>query len=81
MSIELIEQVHPLTWFYVEKEVDGRIAVQMERLVNELSARVETNYLVTPRSGPAGRFFPTKTREDLARIRQDASLAARYASL
>ncbi len=81
MSIELVEQVHPLTWFYVEKDVDGRIAVQMERLVNELSARVETNYLVTPRSGPGGRFFPTKTREDLARIRQDPSLAARYVSL
>ena len=81
MSLELLEQEHPLTWFYVEKTLGGRRAVQVERLINELSARVETNYLVTPREGPAGRFFPTKTREDLDRIRVDPSLAARYASV
>ncbi len=78
MSLDLLEQAHPLTWFYVEKDVDGRTAVQMERLVGELSARVETSYLVTPRRGPSGRFFPTKTREDLERIKSDPDLAARY---
>ena len=62
-------------------DIPHTLIVQMERLVNELSARVETNYLVTPRTGPAGRFFPTKTREDLDRIREDPSLAARYASV
>src|SRR5262249_6636254 len=37
MSRQLLEAGHPLTWFYVEKNVDGRTVVQMERLVNELS--------------------------------------------
>lgn len=81
LSLELLEQVHPWTWFYVEKTVDGRPAVQLERLVNELSARVETEYLVTPRGGAKGRFFPAKTPEDLDRIRADPELAARFAHL
>ncbi len=79
ISLELLAETHPLTWYYVEKDVDGRTAVQMERLVNELSAHVPTSYLVTPRSGPHGRFFPTKTRADLDRIQNSPDLVRRYA--
>jgi UTP--glucose-1-phosphate uridylyltransferase len=50
---------------YVEKEVEGRPAVQLERLVNELCSLVPTTYLEVPRSGPRGRFFPIKTPADL----------------
>ena len=78
ISVELLAETHALSWFYVEKTVDGRSAVQMERLINELSAHVPTNYLVTPRTGPHGRFFPTKTRADLDRIQNDPDLANRY---
>ena len=69
IEVDALEERHPLTWFYVEKEVDGRKAVQLERLVNELSAFVPTTYLLVPRDGPRSRFVPVKTPEDLERAR------------
>jgi len=78
-SLPLLRAEHPLTWFYVEKTVDGRPAVQMERLVNGLSACVPTTYLEVPRGGPQGRFFPVKTLDDLEALRADAGLARRFA--
>ena len=81
ISRRLLEAGHPLSWFYVEKQVDGRAAVQMERLVNELSRLADTTYVATPRSGPSGRFFPIKTREDLERLRADDALMRRFAGL
>jgi len=81
ISLRLLTGGHPLSWFYVEKTVDGRTAVQMERLVNELSRFAETTYVATPRGGPQGRFFPIKTREDLERLRADAALVRRFAEL
>jgi UTP--glucose-1-phosphate uridylyltransferase len=77
-SLDVLAEPRELAWFYVEKQVDGRTAVQMERLVNELTARFDTAYLATPRSGPDGRFFPIKTREDLEALRADPGLAARF---
>jgi len=81
ISLELLERDYPLTWFYVEKTVDQETAVQMERLVNELSNFVPTSYLATPRGGPRGRFFPIKTRADLDALRADASLVRRFSGL
>jgi UTP--glucose-1-phosphate uridylyltransferase len=81
ISLELLAREYPLTWFYVEKTVDQGTAVQMERLVNELSSFVPTSYLATPRGGPRGRFFPIKTRADLDALRADASLVRRFAGL
>jgi UTP--glucose-1-phosphate uridylyltransferase len=69
VEVDALEERHPLTWFYVEKEVDGRKAVQLERLVNELSAFLPTTYLLVPRHGPRSRFVPVKTPEDLDRAR------------
>jgi hypothetical protein len=59
-----------LTWLYVEKDVEGERAVQLEHLYHELSAFVPTTYLVVPRHGPRGRFFPIKLPEDLERSRE-----------
>lgn len=81
MSLELLREPYPLTWFYVEKSVEGRRAVQMERLVNELSSHVDTAFLATPRSGPQGRFFPTKTLEDLDALRADPVLRRRFSAV
>jgi UTP--glucose-1-phosphate uridylyltransferase len=81
LSLALLERDFPLRWFYVEKAVDGRTAVQMERLVNELSSFVPTSYLATPRGGPRGRFFPIKTRAELDALRADASLVRRFSGL
>jgi UTP--glucose-1-phosphate uridylyltransferase len=69
VEVDALAQRHLLTWFYVEKEVDGRKAVQLERLVNELSAFLPTTYLLVPRHGPYSRFVPVKTPEDLERAR------------
>ncbi|MCP4003572.1 MAG: hypothetical protein GY725_05200 [bacterium] len=80
IALDLLEANHPLTWFYVEKSVDGRKAVQMERLVNELSAHVETLFLGISRDGAEGRFFPIKSREDLDALRSDPALVARFSS-
>ena len=81
ISVELLEREYPLSWFYVEKTVEDRTAVQMERLVNELSSFVPTSYLATPRSGPRGRFFPIKTRADLEALRADAALVRRFSGV
>ena len=81
ISRALLEARHPLSWFYVEKSVDGRTAVQMERLVNELSRFAPTSYVAVPRGGPRGRFFPIKTREDLERLRADSALVRRFGGL
>jgi UTP--glucose-1-phosphate uridylyltransferase len=64
-DLDVLAERHDLTWLYVEKEVEGRPAVQLERLVNELCSLVPTTYLEVPRSGPRGRFFPIKTPADL----------------
>jgi UTP--glucose-1-phosphate uridylyltransferase len=65
VDLEVLDRDYDLTWLYVRKSVDGRAAVQLERLYNELSAFLPTTYLEVPRRGPRGRFLPIKTPEDL----------------
>lgn len=79
-SLETLERDWPLTWFYVEKQVDGRTAIQLERLVGELSRFVATAYLGVPRGGPHGRYLPVKTRADLDRLRADPDLERRFSA-
>ncbi|MBV8562566.1 MAG: UTP--glucose-1-phosphate uridylyltransferase [Actinobacteria bacterium] len=69
VEVDALEGRYPLTWLYVEKDVDGRKAVQLERLVNELSAFLPTTFLRVPREGPRSRFVPVKTPEDLEQAR------------
>lgn len=76
-SLPVLGREHPLTWFYVEKRVGGRTAVQMERLIGQLSAFVPTAYLLVPRAGPDSRYMPVKTPEDLEALRRDPALAGR----
>ncbi len=60
---------HPLTWFEVEKQVEGQPVVQFERLVGELSAFLTTTMVVVERDGPDGRFQPVKDPGELERRR------------
>ncbi len=71
MDAEAIDRDFDLTFFRVEKKVDGRTAIQHERLVGELTAFVPTRFLVVPRSGPLGRFQPVKDPDELSRRRPD----------
>jgi UTP--glucose-1-phosphate uridylyltransferase len=70
-DIDTLDRDYDLTWLYVQKEVDGRGAVQLERLYHEVSALLPTTYLEVPRRGPRGRFLPIKTPADLERAEED----------
>jgi UTP--glucose-1-phosphate uridylyltransferase len=71
VDVDALDRDYDLTWLYVRKSVEGRTAVQLERLYNELSAFVPTTYLEVPRRGPRGRFLPIKTPEDLEEAQDD----------
>ena len=60
-----IDSDFPLTWFAVNKTVDGKPAVQFERLVGELTAFLDSSFLRVERHGPDARFQPIKVPEDL----------------
>ena len=60
-----------LSWFLVRKRVDGREAIQFERLVGQLSAFLSCACLEVPRSGEDGRFQPVKDPQELALRRPD----------
>lgn len=71
VGIDTLAAEYDLTWLYVLKDVDGRDAVQLERLYHEVSAFVPTQYLQVPRRGTRGRFSPIKTPADLERAQDD----------
>ncbi|MCU0661546.1 MAG: UTP--glucose-1-phosphate uridylyltransferase [Myxococcota bacterium] len=54
-----------LSWFAVLKNVEGRKAVQFERLVGQLADFVPVTWLKVPRSGGHSRFVPIKLPTDL----------------
>jgi UTP--glucose-1-phosphate uridylyltransferase len=71
IDIDVLDVDYDLSWLYVQKPVDDRIAVQLERLYHEVSAFVPAQYLEVPRRGPRGRFSPIKTPADLERAQDD----------
>jgi UTP--glucose-1-phosphate uridylyltransferase len=64
-------------WFEVEKKVGARVAVQFERLLQELTSAMEASYVRVPRHGAASRFLPVKDFDELARRRDDIRAVAR----
>jgi UTP--glucose-1-phosphate uridylyltransferase len=67
LALDALARDYDLRWLYVRKSVDGRTAIQLERLYHQISWDLETTFLEVPRTGPRGRFFPIKEPEDLAR--------------
>lgn len=65
------------TWFRVEKSVDGRPAIQFERLIGELTSALRSSFLLVPRDGPESRFIPAKDHAELDANR--AAISARVA--
>ena len=61
----------PLTWTYfeVEKKVDGRPAIQFERLLQEITAQMTSTYLEVSRDGASSRFLPVNAPRQPARPR------------
>lgn len=64
-SAEALDRDFDLGWYYVERELDGRTCVQVERMIGELTAHLSTSFLQVRRSGRQSRFLPVKDRDDL----------------
>ncbi|MBP6629898.1 MAG: UTP--glucose-1-phosphate uridylyltransferase [Kofleriaceae bacterium] len=79
LDASALDRDFPLDFFQVEKQVDGRAAIQFERLVGQLTAHLPTQFLVVPRDGVDGRFQPVKDPAELTARRPviEALLAAR----
>jgi UTP--glucose-1-phosphate uridylyltransferase len=65
------------SWFYVEKKVDGKTAIQFERLVQELTGFLDAQYVRVPREGSASRFLPVKDYDELGKRRSEIEAVAR----
>jgi UTP--glucose-1-phosphate uridylyltransferase len=65
------------SWFEVEKKVDGRTAVQFERLLQEITSALDSAYVRVPRHGARARFLPAKDFDELAKRRADLEAVAR----
>jgi UTP--glucose-1-phosphate uridylyltransferase len=73
----LLELDMPWTYFTVEKIVDARKAVQFERLVNEVTSALPTQFLKLPRDGRESRFLPVKDWKELEKRLDEITLVAR----
>lgn len=60
-----------LGWYYVEKQVQGKKAIQIERLVGELTRHLKSNFIRVKRTGDGTRFLPIKTPDDLESARDE----------
>lgn len=54
------------TYFQVKKTVEDRAAIQFERLINEVTFHLDTQYIRVPREGSDSRFLPVKDYDELA---------------
>lgn len=70
-TAEALDRDFDLGWYYVEKEVEGRKAIQVEHLVGEMSRFLKSNFVRVKRTGPQNRFLPIKTPEDLEAGREE----------
>jgi UTP--glucose-1-phosphate uridylyltransferase len=66
LDVASLDREFPLDYFAVQKTVDGRKAIQFERLAGQLSAFLRARTLEVARTGPEGRFLPAKDPEELA---------------
>lgn len=70
-SAAALDRDFDLGWYYVEKQVEGKSAVQIEHLIGEMTAHLTTNFLQVRRNGRLSRFLPVKTPEDLQAARDE----------
>jgi UTP--glucose-1-phosphate uridylyltransferase len=64
------------TWFEVEKKVGSEVAVQFERLLQELTAAMPAAYVRVPRTGVESRFLPVKDYAELETRRDEIRAVA-----
>ena len=73
----LLELTMPWTFFTVTKKVEGQEVIQFERLVNEVTSFLPTQYLHLPRTGEHSRFLPVKDNDELVARKGEIELVAR----
>jgi UTP--glucose-1-phosphate uridylyltransferase len=66
VDVPALEAPAEYTWCVARKRVDGREAIQFERLVGELTWWHPSRYVHVPREGAESRFVPVKDADDLA---------------
>ena len=66
---EALVRTPRLDWFVTRKMVEGRPAIQFERLVGQLSEHLEVSWLMVSRKGRWSRFLPVKVPSDLTECR------------
>jgi UTP--glucose-1-phosphate uridylyltransferase len=71
----------PWTYVEVEKKVDGRTAIQRERLLGEMTFHLPTRFVRVPRAGAYSRFLPAKDADELDRRRPDIEAVVRRLGL
>ncbi|MBK8255766.1 MAG: UTP--glucose-1-phosphate uridylyltransferase [Polyangiaceae bacterium] len=66
-----------LNWTYVEveKKSDGKTAIQFERLLGEMTAAIEPEFVRVPREGALSRFLPVKDVPELTKRQPEIALA------
>ena len=63
------------TWFAVRKTVEGRTAIQFERLVGQLSAMMGCSFVQVARTGEDARFQPVKDPAELKARQEEITTA------
>lgn len=76
-AVALDRHMGPWTHFVVKKKVGGIVAIQFERLINEITSHLDTVYLRVPRSGAESRFLPVKDNDELLARRGEIEAVAR----
>jgi UTP--glucose-1-phosphate uridylyltransferase len=77
IDLTALEAPAEFTWCVARKRVDGREAIQFERLVGELTWWHPSRYVHVPREGAASRFVPVKDRDDLAAAQEQIAAICR----
>lgn len=70
-SADALDRDFDLGWYYVEKKVGDKKAVQIEHLIGEMTAHLETSFLQVRREGRGCRFLPVKAPDDLESARDE----------
>jgi UTP--glucose-1-phosphate uridylyltransferase len=77
VDVPALEAAAEYTWCVARKSVDGRDAIQLERLVGELTWWHPARYVHVPREGVESRFVPVKDSDDLAAAQEQIAAICR----
>ena len=73
-NADALDQDVELGRYFVQKNVEGRKAVQIEHLIGEMTAHLSTNWLQIQREGEDSRFLPIKKPDELQTLRSEIDL-------